>query len=226
MDFMLGDLTELETLLGIPHGDVSQRKKLAYVLETVTGWAEEMLDRSFRLKSRTEYYAGRGTNALLLRARPVFTTPAVQAWVSDTGYWGQASGAFSGSADQLTYGSDFALKIDQEDGTSRSGILVRLNGVWGRALFRRAGDLSPHTDAGLGNVKVTYTAGYTVDTLPAALRGAVHLGVGKLFQTWPNADEVSSESYEERSVSYVTSEELGIKRLMWPMLQSFRNRSW
>ena len=219
---------ELKVLLGLDPGNTAQDAKLL-LLNTVAGeWLGEWLNRpGFDLKSRTEYYDGTGTQKLLLRSRPVYTSPAVKVYEDDQGFWGAASGSFDATTTELTYGTDFALMLDPgEEGRSRSGILVRMNGYWERPSVRQRGYLSPFIGEGFGNVKVVYTAGYTVDTLPAQLRMAANLLIARLNYVWPLGVELGSESYEERSISIITSEKSKLFALVRPMLFGFRNFKW
>ena len=118
---VLSDLTELKTLLEIPAGHTVEDTKLLLLLSVASDWISEILNRpGLFFKSRTEFYDGTNTPHLLLRSRPVVTDPAIQCWVDSGGFWGQTSGGFASNT-QLVYGTDFVLKVDQEDGTSRSG---------------------------------------------------------------------------------------------------------
>jgi hypothetical protein len=219
------DLVELKSQLSIAPNNNSEDKVLNYWIEQVADLIEEFLGRKFLKRSRTEYYSGSGTQQLLLKARPVFTTPTIEAWVDFDGFWGASSGAFDTST-ALTWGDDFSLKIDQDDGTSRSGILVRNNAFWPRKTIRASPYLSPFVTSGMGNIKVTYTAGYTVDTLPGDFRLAANLCIARLRSVMPLGVETNSESYEERSISVVTSERLKLLALVGPMLNRYRNWKW
>lgn len=221
-------LQELKVLLGIDPGNTAQDAKLL-LLNTVAGdWLGEWLNRpGFDLKARTEYYDGTGTQNLLLRSRPVFTSPTVQVFTDSNGNWGSTSGSFDSSTSALTYGTDFALRLDPgEEGVSRSGILVRINGYWEKPAVRQTGYLSPFIGQANGNVKVIYTAGHTIDTMPSMLRMAANFLVARLNHVWPLGVELGSESYEERSLSYINSERSKLFVLVRPMLTGFRNFKW
>lgn len=222
------DLLEIKVLLGLDPGNTAQDSKLL-ILNTVVGeWLGEWLNRpGFDLKARTEYYDGTGTQNLLLRSRPVYTTPTVQVFADSNGNWGSTSGSFDTATTELVYGDDFALRLDPgEEGRSRSGILVRLNAYWDKPSVRQRGLLSPFIGQANGNVKVVYTAGYTVDSLPAQLRMAANLLVARLNYVWPLGVELGSESYEERSLSIITSQKSALFVLVKPMIWSFRNLRW
>lgn len=200
----------------------------------VSGWLETSMNRKFTYQSRTEFYNGTGTQRILLKSRPVYPygLPAgasltMQVWTDASGFWGSASGAFD-STTLLTYGTDWALQLDSEDGTtSKCGILVRLNNYWFAPQQRQTGLLSPFIGQGMGNVKVTYDAGFTVDTLPPEVRLACTMACARLRYVLPLGVELSSESYEERSISIVTSERDKLLALVKPMLTAFfRNFRW
>ena len=222
------DLIEIKTLLGLDPGNTAQDAKLLLLNTVASEWLGEWLNRpGFDLKSRIEYYDGTGTQKLLLRSRPVYTSPTIQVYADNQGFWGAASGSFDTSTTELTYGTDFALMLDPgEEGKSRSGILVRINGYWERPMVRQRGLLSPFVGEGFGNVKVVYTAGYVVDTLPATLRMAANLLVARLNHVWPLGVELGSESYEERSLSYVNSERSKLFALVKPLIWPYRNLKW
>ena len=177
-------------------------------------------------KLRTEYYNGTNSQRLLLRSRPVFTTPTPQVFVDSGGYFGSVSGAFTGANDALTYGVDFCLDIDQEDGTSRSGILIRFNDFWPKRYVRQAGYLTPFVTPSYGSVKVIYQAGFTVDTLPAVFRLAMNLLVAKLRWIFPLGLELNSESYEERNIGIAASQKNYMLNLVTPMLKPYSNWKW
>jgi hypothetical protein len=184
----------------------------------------------FTYKNRTEYYKGTGTQKLLLRSRPVYPrvgqSDQIAVYLDEAGFYGSVSGAFTQSNSQLTYGTDFALQIDQEDGSSRSGILIRINNLWPRPQNRIAGLLSPFIGEGHGTIKVVYSAGYHIDNLPAQLRMAANLMVQRLRYIMPLGVELASESYEERAISVITSQKQKILALAAPIIAPFRNWKW
>jgi hypothetical protein len=220
----LSDLKEIKVFLAIDQADQSSDLKLNFLIEMASAWIEETINRVGRLeyKARTEYYQGTGTQKLYLRARPVLTTPAIRAFVERGGYYGEAADAF-GSVSELTYGSDFVLKIDQDNGSSRSGILVRLNEYWPKFGIRQAGYLSPFISEGFGNIKIIYTAGYSQDTLPAQLRLACCTLVAELNMLFPLGFFLTTESYEERNVGYFLPQKKPLLSMIEPMICGFRN---
>ena len=112
----ISDLREIKAILDIPEGDQSEDVNLNFLIEQASNWIEEFLGRSLFRKARTEYYNGNGSQKLLLKARPVLTSPTIEVYVDNSGYFGAASGSFNSSTTDLTYGTDFALVIDQETG--------------------------------------------------------------------------------------------------------------
>ena len=81
------DLRELKSVLQVPAGDLSEDVSLNFIIEQASRWIDELLGiRPIEKKSRTEFYAGTGTQKLLLRARPVFTTPALQVYLDEAGW--------------------------------------------------------------------------------------------------------------------------------------------
>lgn len=220
---ILTDLRELKSILEIDPLDNSEDKKLMFLIEMASQWIEEWLNRpGLFLKSRTEYYNGTNTQKLLLRSRPVYTSPTIQVFLDESGFFGSASGSFDATLTALVYGEDFALKIDQEDGTSRSGMLVRINNFWPRPAIRQQGLLAPFIGEGFGTIKVIYSAGYYVDNLPPVFRLACNTLVAQLRHMYPLGFLLTSENYEERAISLHIPKHF-LLGMITPMLLSYRN---
>jgi hypothetical protein len=228
---ILTDIHELKSVLEIAENDDSENASIMLLAQQATSLIEEALGRigadltRLYKQERTEYLSGTGTQILLLNFRPVWTTPTPQCWVDEGGYWGQASGAFGSSPDtQLTWGTDFALRIDDGGtGLGRSGLLIRINRDWERPQVRMRGYLSPSMGPAFGNIKVTYTAGFNVDMLPAVFRLACGLVVARLRTLYPYGMLPTSESYEERSVSMSVPDRNKILEFVTEMLWNYRN---
>jgi hypothetical protein len=189
-------------MLDIADDDDSETLNLNFWIEQASDWILEYLDRKdIDKKSRTLFLDGSGTAELLLPARPVFQTPAIQCWVDQRGFYGQTSGSFASNT-ELIQGTNFVLKLDTSDGTSRCGILIRIDGgTWPKPPTRQPGYLASFWGPGYGCIKTTFTAGYTVDTLPAQLRSACNILVARMRYLLPLGVELASESYEERHIS-------------------------
>ncbi len=228
---LLSDLNELKALIEVNQDDPSEDIKLGLLIETASTWIQEILNRDFELKSRTEYYPGSGTQEMTLRHRPVLINPLPLVYEDDTnlGFYGSVPGSFD-STTQLVYGDDFALVLDNDINntgifdSSRSGILVRINQLWDKPVYRQIGLLSPFIARGYGNVKIVYTAGYTTDSLPAQIRTACAVLVSKLRNLLPYGSLLTSESYEERSVGYFIPNKRILLAEVWPMIYSYRNQ--
>lgn len=222
----MSDIRELKAYLEIDNGDTSEDLKLGFLIEAVSQWIEELLNRpGFSYASRTEYYDGTGSPKLLLRSRPVYTTPTIQAYQDYSGFYGATSGAFDPGGTALVYGTDFALKVDQPDGTSRCGILIKMNSFWNKAAIRQVGYLSPFIGPSFGSIKVVYTGGYTVDNLPASFRMATNLLVSRLRYVLPLGLELSAESYEDRTIaiSAIAQMKNYLLSMVRPFLWPYRN---
>jgi len=105
-------------------------------------------------------------------------------------------------------------------------MLIRINNAWPKLRVRQQGYLFPYISKSFGIIKVTYTAGYTANTLPAVLRMALNLLSAKLYRLWPEGVAVTSESYEERSISVMDSEKDYLLKTIRPMIYSFKNYRW
>ncbi len=221
---LMSDLLELKSVMEIAPDNHTEDQKILFFLEWASSWIEEYLNRTGRLfyKDRTEYYDGSGSPLLLLNARPVHTTPTIQVWVDSMGMYGASPTAFTG--DPLVYGEDFFLKVDQDDGTSRSGILIRSRGwTWDKQWVKDANWLSSYKAPLLGGIKIQYSGGYTLNNMPATLRMAVVTLVTRMRYIYPLGMEIGSESYEERNISIVADRKNYLMGLVIPMLSTFRN---
>jgi hypothetical protein len=109
--------------------------------------------------SRTEFYSGNGSTALVLRHRPVQSITNV--WEDQTGYFGTLGTGFA-STTLLVAGTDYALKKDNASNSdvSKSGKLLRINGLWRRPPVFTQGLLTIAAGDAMGNYKVQYLAGY------------------------------------------------------------------
>jgi hypothetical protein len=190
----IASVTEFKTHLGLS-GTASDS-----LYQTYLNQAAAIITRKtglvFDSASATEFYQGTGTNQLVLRRRPV--TAVASVYVDDSAYFGFASGAF-GSSTLLTSGEDFALDITA-DSFSRSGILYRIGSVWPALRIRNGSELIGGEVPGLGNIKVTYTAGYS--STPDDLKLAGILLARVIMLSSSNGGQmVASESLEYYSYS-------------------------
>lgn len=121
------------------------------------------------------------------------------AWLDRTGFYGAGNNAFAALA-RLNPGVDFLVVPDQADGTSLSGILERLNGIWPAAVEFNRGLLAPSMVPAKGCLKLTYTHGFQVGQVPADLVLAVHLVAANL-RSMRRGAPLNSESYDGYSYS-------------------------
>lgn len=224
---LLSDLITLKTILEIDPRNTQEDTKLLFLLEYASDWIEEYLDRKGRLflKTRTEYYNGTGTPNLLLRSRPVYTDGLAVYVDTQGGNYGEGSNSFPATS-LLTYGSDYVLRIDEENGTSRCGILQKIRSYWPKPFARAPGVLSPFLTTDSGSVKVVYQGGYTIDGLPSTLRMACNTLAAKLRYFFPVAMDLSSESYEDRSISIGNKEKDYLMSTVKDMIFPYRSWSW
>ncbi len=220
------DLRELNTALQIDPGDTAEDKSLNFIIEWATRWIEEILNRDISYKLRTEYYDGTGTVNLLLRKRPLWPDPLPLVYLDESGAFGAMSGAFSTSTTQQVYGTDFTVRWDQDDGSSRSAILIRMRDFWPKKMVRQQGYLSPFVAPNTGIIKVTYAAGYCNDNLPAMLHLATVTLCSKLRHYLPLALEVSAENYEERAIAMIAERKDFIMAGIKPMIFTLKNWNW
>lgn len=221
---LLTDLRELKKILEINPNNTQEDGKLNFLIEWASKWIEELLDRGpLEQREWTEYFNGTNTQNLCLLHRPVFTDPAPRVWVHEDGFFGQKSGAFIDDH-ELTYGTDFV--VDTRESTTQkgeSGILVRVDDVWNPGFYRSRGMLSPYIGPSNGSIKVTYTAGYTVDDLPSTYRMACNFIVMELRYVLPVGMKIGSDGYEGRSLGIINSQKDYLLGMVYPMIWGKRN---
>lgn len=222
---MITDLLEVKSILEIDPANTVEDKKLLLFIEAAQAIIERCINRrNFFYESLTEFYSGYGTQVINLRRRPAYTTPTPEVWVNDNGFYGAQSGSFDSSeGESLTYGEDFCFQLYQEGQPSQSGILVRINRVWPRPTVRAAGLLSPYLGTSYGNIKITYTAGYTLNDLPADFRTAANLLLTNLRYIFPLGQPLASDSFEGRSISLSTERKDYLYGIVKPLLWHYRN---
>lgn len=186
---MLTSLAQIKDSLGIPGSDTSQDRQLSGLQSAAESVLLSRLKRNLEPATYTEYYSGNSQKYITLRNRPV--TSIVSVYEDFRGYDGSQQDAFQESS-LLIPGMHYSLDIDEGTTTSKSGILVRISGVWqeiGRVYF--PGKLSAEVGPTHGNIKVTYTAGY--ETMPSDIEYAVALIVSSMRRNISSGGTVISE---------------------------------
>lgn len=142
------------------------------------------------------YYSGSGSRAIFLKNRPVIAD-GLTVYLDNSGRFGQnPDGAFA-SATLLTYGRDYVLRMDGcLPGTttpcSYSGMIERVGTVWPMRSQYTPGQLLLQPIEGLGNIKVSYIAGFP--TLPMDVRSAVCQLAAYIRRSADKGVPVNSES--------------------------------
>lgn len=233
MGVLYTDLTELKQVLQIDPANSLMDYQLSLFNEWTGSIFDEFFDREVSYGTRTWVYPGTGNQKLPLRHRPVYpTTPppkaaalpftAIQVTVLEGANWGDAVGGFS-TVPPLVFGEDYAIRIDRDDGGSREAILYNLRNYWPRPVQRQAGLLSPFVGPDMGSIQVIYTAGFTVDTMPAILRGAADMLITRLNNLFPLGQQLSSESYIERSIGLTENQRRYLLGVLRPFLFFWKN---
>lgn len=172
---------------------------------------------------RTEYYDGVVGTELKLTYRPVVKT-GLLVYVDQSGDYGDnPAGGFS-SATLLTLGTDYNL-LDVRGGYSKSGILVRMNGIWPSMWYRPPNDLASTLVGARGAVKVVYSAGWALADIPPALIQAAYaeatmlysmfIGTGKSGQQY-NSESLNGYSYSQGIPTGLKADGYGPSRLINP----------
>lgn len=190
----LSTRTSVKTHLGIPQSDTTEDNALDQWLAGASALIKRYLGgQQLEQATYTEYYQGLGTNQLRLRQRPVISITSI--YLDTDGYYGQGTTPYP-AATLLTAGLDYALVPDQPDGTSsRSGIVERLNGTWPAGWKRTRGMLGAAITPGLGNLKITYVAGYA--TIPADIELATNKLVALIRREAQAGAALTGENYSD-----------------------------
>lgn len=236
MTLLFTSLAELKALLDIPQDDLSRDLKLGFINEYAASRIESEIGRpDLTYRQRTQYLAGTGTQYLILKHRPIYTTPTPpRVWVDMDGAFGANSGAFD-STKELTYGDvtgdgvgGFCVKVDDDSGTKgKSGLLMKIGGTWEKGSYRTRGLISSFLDKAPGTIKVVYYAGYTSDDLPGELRWAGNIMCARMNNLLPLGIQLGGESYEERSISMVNENiDFLLGGGVASILARFKNKNW
>lgn len=192
---MLTTVEQIKILLNIPASDTTQDVQLTGLHIAAEGIFLNMLKRNLEVSSYTEYYAGNSQRSLVLRNRPVLSISSIHE--DFQGYNGSVPGAF-GPNTLLTEGIHYTLNRDLGTDVSCSGLVQRIGGVWmeiGRVYF--PGKLTAEIGPTLGNIKITYIAGY--DVIPVEIEYAIALLVSSLRRNIGHGAYVVSERLGEYS---------------------------
>lgn len=152
-------LAKFKNFLKICSDDATQDDNLNAILLASEQIVQNWLGRRLEQATTTEYISGTGKSFITLRQRPV--TSVISVYEDFNGNFGTSPDAFL-SSNLLVVGRDYTLDLDTNGTSSHSGILFRINTTWmeiGRVYV--PGKLSPETGPVYGNIKVTYTHGYT-----------------------------------------------------------------
>jgi hypothetical protein len=147
--------TLTKTMWGIT--DSSQDDVIDRLILQCQDRIETWCGRRFDVADHTEILEGNGDRMLPVRQRPINSIASV--YVDQSAAWGDAPDAFA-AATLLESGVDYTFVKDGQNSTGKSGLLVRINGSWPRPIEFNAGRIMPRP-ATMGNVKVTYNAGYS-----------------------------------------------------------------
>lgn len=203
----LSTLASVKTHLSIV--DTSQDTLLTQLLTQADAMIKTWCRQALEQATYTEYYDAPNTNRLVLRQHPVYSIASL--YYDAKGNYGYTSGAFA-STNLLTSGVEYTLAVDQPDGSSRSGIVQRIGGVWSVSADWTIGWLAAGVTSTKGAVKITYTAGYA-SPLPNDLVLACNQAVGTLYR-------LRSIGYESKGVA---DQKEQVMAPLQQMLAPFRN---
>lgn len=186
---MLTSLAQIKSFLNIPGSDTTQDSQLSGLQVAAESIIQSRLKRNLEPASYTEYHAGNSQRTIALRNRPVISITSIHE--DFNGFSGTKDNSF-GPDTLLLPGHHYALDVDTGTTTSKSGLVIRIGGVWmeiGRVYF--PGKLAAEIGPTYGNLKITYTAGYEV--IPQDIQYAVCLLISVMKRTLPFGGNVASE---------------------------------
>lgn len=186
---MLTSLAQIKAFLNISGSDTTQDSQLKGLQVAAESIIQSRLKRNLESASYTEYYAGNSQRTIALRNRPVLSITSIN---EDFNAFYETHLNSFGPATLLQAGYHYTLDVDQGTTTSKSGLVIRIGGVWmeiGRVYF--PGKLSAEIGPTYGNLKITYNAGYEV--IPQDIQYAVCLLISMMKRTLPFGGNVASE---------------------------------
>lgn len=212
----LTTLDDFKTHLGITSDDEDTR--LATVLCGIEQAVKDYCGNDILSAEATEYYDGTGDGELVLKRRPVTAISTVR--VDAQGAYGNGSNVF-GDTTEWEFGSGYTIGSLVETSRQNDGILKSLKGrAPGWAMRPGLGEWPE----GVGNIKVTYTAGYS--STPDDLKLAIfQLGSAAWAMTEErSAAPVSEETIGRYSYKLMTGEEQSVNGIDVVSARSILNR--
>lgn len=179
--------------------DTTYDQQIDKLIDGITSLVKRVLNRDLELRTYTEYYSGDASSILLLRQFPVVSVASI--YFDSGSYFGQADNAFPESS-KLTEAVDYAV-IWGHSGYGATGEIRRINDVWSTRTSRTSGRLPDLPPNPIGNIKVTYSAGFA--QIPQAIQMAVNSEVYRACQQ--PLGPVSSNSYEGASESFLSPDQ-------------------
>ncbi|QDT94743.1 phage head-tail connector protein [Gimesia aquarii] len=192
----------IKTMIGV--GDTSLDNVIDLLIPQADAIIKGYLQRDVEQVTYTEFYNGTGNQALILNQAPVQEIISVHE--DRDGYYGDGMDAFPASA-ALTQGIDFVLRKDEITvaTVSKSGILYRIGKTWFRPRYRQHRQLSNAPGIGIGNIKVSYIAGWSV--VPTDIQFAANKLVISMLESRSKAGRLQSENIEDYSYRLANGED-------------------
>ena len=199
----LTTLASVKAQGGILPGDTSRDAQLRVLIDGVTSFVKQLLNRDLESREYVEYYSGNGSSILMLNQYPVTAVSLV--CVDESGKFGAGPHSFPPTSN-LVQGVDYAL-MSGAKGNGSGGFLRRIGASWPRPSSRQQGVLGALPGIPNGNIKVQYAAGYL--NIPPAIMMAVNALVLKQASMAALGGAASSMGYEDASISFFDAKEAG-----------------
>lgn len=202
---MLSSLAQVKAFAGIDPTDTSRDIQFRAILAGIDDYVRQKLNRDISLQTYTELYSGDGTPILLVNQRPLMSVISV--YLDNGAYWGQGDNApYSpfGPSTLLMQGVDYAIRLKSSTLGDPVGRIYKIRGSWTAPSRREMGTVSNLPSLGIGNIQVTYMAGYA--NIPLSLSMAISELVIRKTNSAIFGGAISEGAYEDASVTYLDPE--------------------
>lgn len=169
--------------------------------------ANQYCKRRFMQQTDAVYLNGNNTQRIFVQNGPLLSATV---WLDYSGRYGDnPNGSFANPP--LILGTDYSIPYDGQLGDDcddsqdttpvcKASMIQRIGAVWPGRWVRTMG-LTGALIPGAGNIKITYTAGWTQDTLPMTVRLAICQIANVILRSAPFGGFLQSESWQGYSYS-------------------------
>ncbi len=156
---MLTSVGYLQALYG--PSDATPPSQLSALLVAAESIIKDFCKQNIEVATYTEFYSSTNLRYFVLREKPVISITSL--WSNDGAYYGTSPRDAFDDNSLLTQGVDYCLDVDRGGLISTSGKVLRVTTNWTQyAMAYVPGHITMDLGPAYGNIKVIYTAGYSV----------------------------------------------------------------